>query len=141
MATILICEDDIALAAYWRRLLEAESHTVYCSETAIKALELVEVILPDLIITDMMIKKDGQFVPEGGITLLSGLRNRIERPIPIVCVSGYRPSAYNPTPALECARAMGVDIALYKPISPYKLINTVHGLLQRNKLPKQHTGV
>ncbi len=129
MATILICEDDISLAAYWRQLLEAERHTVYCSETAAEALALTEKISPDLIITDMMFKKNGNFFPKGGLTLLSGLRNRMQLSTPVICVSGYRPSRYNPMPAIEFAKVMGSDLALYKPISPRKLINTVHELL------------
>ena len=131
MATILICEDDISLAAYWRQLLEAENHTVYCSQTVPQALQLAEKISPDLIITDMMIRKNEEFLPEGGITLVNQLRCRAQHSIPVICVSGYRPSSYNLLPALEIAKAMKVDLALYKPITPKKLLNEVHNLLVR----------
>ena len=129
MTTILICEDDIALASYWRHLLEAEDHIVYCCETAVKALELLKTTSPDLVITDMMIKENGKFVAKGGITLVNKLRQKTQPSIPVICVSGYRPNRYNVIPALELVKTMGVDMALYKPISPKKLLNAVTSLL------------
>lgn len=129
MATILICEDDIPLAAYWRQLLESQNHIVYCSETVPQALQLSEKILPDLVITDMMIRENDQFLPEGGLTLVNQLRSRVQHFIPVICVSGYRPNRYNVLPALEIAKTMEIDLALYKPIAPKNLLKAVHNLL------------
>ncbi|VEP13041.1 Response regulator with CheY-like receiver, AAA-type ATPase, and DNA-binding domains [Hyella patelloides LEGE 07179] len=131
MGTILICEDDIPLAAYWRQLLEAKNHIVYCSATVSQALQLADKIFPDLIITDMMIRKNEKFLPEGGLTLVNQLRSRVQHSIPVICVSGYRPSSYNLLPALEIAKTMKVDLTLYKPITPKKLLDEVHKLLAR----------
>jgi len=129
MATILICEDDIALASYWRHLLEAEDHIVYCCETVVKALELLKKISPDLVITDMMIKENGKFVAKGGITLVNQLRQKTQPFIPVLCVSGYRPNSYNLITALELAKSIGVNMALYKPIPPKQLLDAVTSLL------------
>lgn len=129
MGTILICEDNIPLAAYWRKLLEAQNHTVYCSETVSQALKLAKKICPDLVITDMMIRKNERFLPEGGITLVSQLRRNSQQSIPVICVSGYRATCHNPLPPLEIVKTMKVDLTLYKPIAPKKLLNAVHELL------------
>lgn len=133
MAVILICEDDTSLASYWRQLLEAERHTVWCSENVPQALRLAEEKQPDLVITDMMIKQNGKFVPEGGLSLLFKLIFRSRLSMPILGVSGYRPGRYNEIPALEFAKSMGIDQALYKPISPERLLATVHHLLSVKK--------
>lgn len=128
MKTILICEDNIPLGAYWRRLLEEQGFIAYCCETVTQALELTHKLSPDLIITDMIIKENGQILSEGGITLVSQLR-LARSSIPIMCISGYRPSQYNPISALEIAKTMKINQALYKPITAGKLLAAVHDLL------------
>ncbi|GEM_PF-5716054 len=65
----------------------------------------------------------------GGITLVNKLRRTTQSSIPVICVSGYRPNRYNLIPALEFAKGMGVDLALYKPIAPNQLLDAVTSLL------------
>ena len=130
MATILILEDDLRLAAYWQQILEAEGHEVAHADTAPRASTLVTEIEPDLIITDMVIERDGSFAPQGGLSLLAKLSAPTqERNIPVIGVSGYKPRKFNKFPPLEIAKSMGVDIALYKPVTPTVLIAAVRQLL------------
>lgn len=76
-----------------------------------------------------MIKRDKQFVSEGGLTVLNQLKTYRSHSLPIIGVSGYRPSRYNSITALEIAKTMGISLALYKPIRPEQLQSAVKGLL------------
>ncbi|MEM8611790.1 MAG: response regulator [Cyanobacteria bacterium P01_H01_bin.105] len=129
MATVLIFEDDMPLASYWRKTLEAKNHSVYCCAKVQDALEIATTIQPDLVVMDMMIKQDGQFIPEGGLTLLTHLKLNFDGSPSIICVSGYKPGVYRQSTALEIAKHTGVDLALYKPISSEQLLEAVEQLL------------
>ncbi|MGD1808763.1 response regulator [Dapis sp. BLCC M126] len=131
MAKILILEDEILLASYWQKLLESDGHQVVCCSTVSQALKQLSAMFFDLIIADMMIKEQGKFVNSGGLTLI-GKRLMCNFPmIPIIGVSGYKPTFSNS--ALEIAKDMGVDLAIYKPISPDTLLNAVNKLLNRGQ--------
>lgn len=129
MAVILILEDDFSLAYYWCSLLEKEAHQVFCCETAEQALATVSQQHPDLLILDMLIKQEDHFVPQGGLTVINQLKNRPGPSVPVIGVSGYRPSRYNMITALEVAKSIGVSVALYKPIQPEQLQTAVRKLL------------
>lgn len=134
MARILILEDEISLSAYWRQLLEEEGHQVFCCSTVPKAIETASSTNPDLIVADMMIKEQGRFVDSGGITLLSKRVTGDLPAIPIIGVSGYKPQIRHLSmSALEIAKTMGVDLALYKPIAPATLLTAIDTLLNKAK--------
>ncbi|MEM1254016.1 MAG: response regulator [Cyanobacteria bacterium P01_H01_bin.21] len=129
MATILIFEDDVALALHWRKILETSNHSVCCCTTVEDALNMATTTHPDLVVIDMMVKQGGQFIPKGGLTLLSQLKLHYEESPYIIGVSGFKPGMYSQSTALEIAKHTGVDIALYKPISAEQLSNAVAELL------------
>jgi two-component system chemotaxis response regulator CheY len=53
-AHVLIVDDDVAFRSVLTELLEAEGCTVYVAENGKRALEVLEVILPDLVLVDLM---------------------------------------------------------------------------------------
>ena len=134
MARILILEDEISLSSYWRRLLEEHGHQVVCCSTAPKALEEASSTDFDLIVADMMLKEQNRYANSGGLTLLSKRVTGDLPPIPIIGVSGHKPQAkLLPMSALEIAKTMGVDLALYKPIAPDTLLGAIDKLLNKAK--------
>ena len=60
MANILIFEDELPLALHWQRLLEEAHHTVQPCDTIPQALKITEETPPDLIIVDMLVKRDNK---------------------------------------------------------------------------------
>ena len=71
---------------------------------------------------------------EAGLTLI-GKRLMGDFPmIPIIGVSGYKPK--HPTfsnSALQLAKGMGIDLAIYQPIRPDILLNAVNKLLNQGQ--------
>ena len=134
MANILIFEDNVELAHYWREFLEADNHSVWCCMSVDEAFETANEIAPDIVIMDMLIQHDGELIPEGGLTLLSKLRLKYAGSPYVIGVSGYRPGKYSKVTPLEIAKetGSGIDLALYKPITPEQLINAVNQLLTNN---------
>ena len=139
MATILIFEDNSSLALCWREALEEKNHHVCCCTTVQDALAMTEKLMPDMIITDMMIKQGGQFIPEGGLTLLARLKIKYSPPPGIIGVSGFKPGLYCQATALEIAKNSGIDLALYKPFSIEQLLAAVEQLLASKKDVKSQT--
>jgi CheY-like chemotaxis protein len=135
MAKILIFEDDQSLALYWQQLLEQASHEVRCCDSVEQAMEIVALMQPDLIVADMLIKQEGKFVSEGGLSLVSKLRLREQFVGCILGVSGFRRGPYAQNTALDAARNMGIDMALYKPITAEQLLDAVAQLLDSCRIP------
>lgn len=130
MAKILIFEDNIDLSLYWQRLLESQAHSVQCCDSVAAALAIVETMKPDLVIADMLIKSGEATRPEGGLTLISKLQMLGPKRLRILGVSGMKPNIYLKSTALEIAENMGIDMALYKPLSAEQLLESVHYLLE-----------
>lgn len=131
MANILILEDEVTLSAYWQALLESHEHLVVCCTTVTQVLEQISVNDVDLIIADMMIKNQDHdaFEPQGGLTLISKRKFGELSPVPILGVSGYKPSVLSKLSPLQIAKEQGADLILYKPISPETFLNAVNTLL------------
>lgn len=129
MASIVIFEDDTALALHWQQILEDENHQVQTCKTLSSAIARIEQINPDVVITDMMIKQGDKFIPEGGLTLISKVAMMPNCKAHIIAVSGFRPKPHLHVTALDLAKLSGVDVALYKPIGAIKLIEAVNQLL------------
>ena len=129
MATIIIFEDNVALALHWQEILEAQNHHVHCCSNVPQALALVSKVMPDLIIADMLIKHRNQQKIEGGLTLVARLSLTTSFRGPILGVSGFKRGPYAQVTALDIAKDMGITMALYKPITPEQLLDTVDYLL------------
>lgn len=137
MAHILIMEDDTQLTRMWTDALFADGHSAEVYRGARAALDAARAREFDLVIVDIFVKYDGQFVPDGGLILISKLRQlhlgdvpRWWRIAPIIAVTGASAinGGFDP---LRTARDMGADTELRKPFTTSELIGNVHDLLSK----------
>jgi CheY-like chemotaxis protein len=130
MARIIIMDDEIALAHYWRQILQEAGHQVVCCRSVDQCLKHLANNAFDLIIADMIIRAPQDFPDKGGITLVGKRVTGAIPLIPILGVSGFRPKPphYDQSP-LQFAKDMGIELALYKPITPEELLLAVNKLL------------
>ena len=135
MAEILILEDDRPLAQQWRRTLMNAGHSVEICAAASEALEIINTRRFDLFIVDMLIRRDGAYVPDGGMILISKMRQMHRnsepwwRTVPILAVTGalVLPNGFDP---LRRASGMGANMTLRKPVRSLTLLESVRSLLK-----------
>ncbi len=123
---ILLAEDDAEILAFNTTLLQQNGYKVTGVSDGNTAAEMAEKILPDLIVTDLMMPgKDG-------IALVQYIRNHeLTTHIPVVVLSA-KGAQHTRNEAL----AAGAQVYLAKPFSPAELAQTITNqlqLLQRNK--------
>ncbi len=135
MARILIMEDDEDQAFLLSEFLSGEGHTVSTSASGQEALDKLEDEKPDLLITDVFVRKGGTMVPDGGLLLISRVRfpgNTAERAwmrkLPIIAITGGAsyPGQANLLTTLE---DMGANRSFRKPIDLKELGSAVRELL------------
>ena len=130
MAKILIVDDDIAVQATIRILLERAGHRVVVASDGRKGLAVFEIGNFDLLFLDI-------FMP--GMDGLETMRLvRQQQPlIPIIVISG-RPIVSDPDGGpdfLIMATKLGAVSSLQKPFKPAALLATVAGCLEAAKRP------
>ncbi len=114
---VLAVDDDADLLQFEVALLEAAGHRVITASDGRKALRVIEVLKPDVIVLDMM-------MPElDGLGFLSEYVTRPTPRAPVIAVSGF-------TPYLREARSLGAAATLTKPFNPRQLISLVGGLAE-----------
>ncbi len=117
MAHILVIEDDRTIREVIRTLLEMESHQVTEAEDGKEALELLETINVDIVITDI-------FLPRlSGIKVIKILKKQNSK-IKIIAISGAGNGAYN----LQSLTEIGADRFLEKPFEMGELLNAIKEL-------------
>ncbi|MEM7519690.1 MAG: response regulator [Pseudomonadota bacterium] len=128
MARILILEDDEAFGPLLQASLEDAGHTVSLYASATIALAHVDQDDPELVIADILVMKDGKLTEDGGIKLISTLKQLQRRTAPVIAISGVFAGelAYE---AQTTAMTVGADHALAKPFVPEDLIALVNELL------------
>jgi CheY-like chemotaxis protein len=109
MLHILVIDDDEFFREMLHEILQQWGHKVTLSPDGAKALELLEHIQPDVILTDILMPNmDGvEFIME-----LTKQSNNT----PVIAMSGGRRSI-TPEFNLESAKLMGVKVTLPKPFS------------------------
>ena len=109
MSHILVIEDDAFFSEMLVELLQQDGHKVSIAADGAKALQLLTLQRPDLIITDILMPNmDGvEFIME-----LAKQGNLI----PVIAMSGGRRSI-SPEFSLESAKLMGVKATLVKPFT------------------------
>jgi CheY-like chemotaxis protein len=130
LAKILIVDDDIAVQATIRILLERAGHRVVVASDGRKGLAVFEIGNFDLLFLDI-------FMP--GMDGLETMRLvRQQQPlIPIIVISG-RPIVSDPDGGpdfLIMATKLGAVSSLQKPFKPAALLATVAGCLEAAKRP------
>lgn len=135
MASIVIMEDDTLFADLVGQTLATAGHEVTLAQTGAEALELVKHRKIDLVIVDILIKIQGQLVPEGGLLFLTRLRQQLPtRPfatpadIPAIAMSGAVNNPWNKD-LLQTAQSFGANEVLGKPFPPARLLEAVERLL------------
>ena len=130
-AHILILEDDPVLGAMLEESLRQEGYSTFLAEDATAAIAAFKAQSFDLLVADIIIKKDGRPVPEGGIILTWRIKQLAQsrgRAIPVIAMSG---SLHSPgmEDVLEYASSVGADDILAKPFSPQRLLKKIQRLL------------
>ncbi len=117
-ATILLVEDDAAIAFMLTDVLESTGYQVREAATGAAARSLVEQLRPDLIILDLVLPD------EDGLVLCSVLKNTANVPILICSGTQRRRDAF-------LSLKLGADDFIAKPFDVYDLLARVEVLLRR----------
>lgn len=118
--TVLIIEDDSAMASLVRTYLEHAGYTVLAAETGEEGIELAQRQRPHLILLDLM------------LPILSGWETcralRARANVPIIMVTARRAEADRLRGFAE-----GADDYVIKPFSPRELVARIHAVLRRQQ--------
>ena len=127
--TVLIVEDDPELSTYLQKILSVE-YTVTCAENGVSALQQLENIYPDLIISDITMPQ------MDGITFCKKVKeNVVTAKIPFILLTAKTDSITR----IEGFK-MGIDDYIEKPFNKQVLIARVEALLSnREKLQQAPT--
>lgn len=116
--TILIVEDEPNIAEVVSLYLERADFQVRLAQDGVKAMEILEKQIPDLIILDIMLPEMDGFV------ITRWLRERSQ--VPIIMLTARRDEIDRIT-GLE----LGADDYVVKPFSPQELVSRVRAVLRR----------
>ena len=126
MKTVLILEDQLELAGYWRQTLEDAGYRVRHARNTEDAITFLSVDPIDVVVTDMLIRdEDNKLIPSGGLSLLGHLNINVKQPPKIIAVSGAHPDLH----VLKHAEALGADRCVGKPFTATKLLSIVSELM------------
>ncbi len=130
MAKVLIVDDDVAVQATIRLLLERAGHSVVVASDGQKGLAIFEAGKFDLLLLDI-------FMPGmDGLETMRLIRQR-QPLLPIIVISG-RPIASDPAAGpdfLAMATKLGAVCSLQKPFKPAALLAAVADCLDAAKRP------
>lgn len=130
MPEILLLEDDRVFSKQISTHLESEGFNIVCFAEVVPAMVYIEQNSVDLVIADLFIKAGGEFIPKGGITLISQIRQIEGRDIPVIAISGSFSEAHGEH-AQSTARTVGASVNLAKPFHPDELLKLVQEQLGR----------
>lgn len=116
---IVIAEDNTVFLMFIKFKLEKEGYQLFLAENGKKALELIEEINPDLILTDIMM----DYV--SGLEVISHVRNILHFTTPIIVFS-----ASGQEEMVLKAFHLGANDFISKPLSPNELLIRIHKLLK-----------
>lgn len=126
MKTVMIMEDQLELASYWREILEDAGYGVLHARNIDDAASFLAVDEIDVVVTDILIRdNDQELKASGGLSLLAHINLHVEKKRPkIIAVSGSHPDLH----VLQHAQSMGADVCLLKPFSAEQLLAAVSEL-------------
>jgi CheY-like chemotaxis protein len=128
VANILIVDDDVAVRATIRILLEHAGHNVVVADDGHKGLQIIEAGDFDLLIVDI-------FMP--GMDGLETMRlvHRLRPSIPIIVISGHPVASPLAPDFLNMATKLGAVFTIQKPFKPALLRTTIEKCLESAKSP------
>jgi CheY-like chemotaxis protein len=118
---ILVVDDSDEVRLLASRILEREGYQVTAADSGVSALEFLQTVVPDLVVSDIM-------MPEvDGYRLLERLREdpRLAA-VPVIFLS-----ALGDATSLERGNRLGVEHYLVKPFTAKQLLAVVSGTLRR----------
>jgi signal transduction histidine kinase/CheY-like chemotaxis protein len=122
---VLVAEDEQITSKMLETIFQRAGFQVECAFNGIKALEIAQVLLPDLVVLDIMMPG------MNGFEVLRGLReNESTKNIPTVIVT----AAAREPQDLERGLNLGADDFLYKPFQPHELIARAQAKMRQRKL-------
>ena len=121
MAKILIVDDYQQIRAAARQILAKDGHEVWDVPDGVQALDLLEIIPFDLVLTDVYM------AAVDGMELLTRMKQRGHR-VPVVVMSGGGFASREEVLAL--AQECGAVAILAKPFTPRQLRETIEPLLK-----------
>jgi len=131
MAEIVIMEDDAHFAGLVGQSLTEAGHSVAIAPTGEAALEIVMTRRIDLVIVDILIRVNGVLLSDGGLLLLTRLRQqspsrpfRTPRDIPAIAMSGAVNTRWTKD-LLKTAHSFGATETLGKPFPPSHMLALV----------------
>lgn len=132
MISILLMDDDVAFAYGLTQTLRDHGYDVDTVDNASDAMEHIEAKNYAVVLTDIIIKVDGHFVPDGGLSLIHRLRVResernTPRPLPIIAMSGTTkyPGMKN---ILSIASSLGANATIAKPAAHQSYLDLIEEL-------------
>jgi CheY-like chemotaxis protein len=129
MASILVIDDDRAVLATIKILLERAAHTVEAVENSRIGLQLVERQSFDLLIVDI-------FMPgmDGFETMRQVHRSRPEMPVIVISGQQFSLASEHAPDFLHMAMRLGAVSSLQKPFKAPELLAVVNGCLSSSQL-------
>lgn len=128
--SILVVDDDMDVREMLCRMLEQDGYEVTPAEGGREALERLDSLAPDLVITDVV-------MPEvDGFEVLLKLRLLAPGAGALVMSGGGRA---NPEIYLETARRLGASAVLRKPFTRAEMLEAVHRVLAPRNAPQPPT--
>lgn len=135
LANILLMEDDADQRELISDLLELDGHEVTATDSADAAWEKLASQDFDLVITDLLIARQGSYTPEGGISLIGKMRikGRVGRVrqtenMPILVITGAD-TGTGVSDIKGLSEDLGADMVLQKPVRQSQLSSAVKLLL------------
>lgn len=117
---ILIAEDDILMIKILEFILKKEGYQVTCCKDGLSAIDKIPVLIPDLIITDIMLPF------RSGLEIINFTKETYEN-IPIIVVSALGEEEGTVVEAFN----LGADDFVSKPFNPNELLLRVKRLFTK----------
>lgn len=119
---ILIAEDDILMVKILEFILKKEGYQVTSCKDGLSAIEQISVLIPDLIITDIMLPF------RSGLEIIAHSKQNFES-IPVIVVSSLGEEEGTVIEAFN----LGADDFVSKPFNPNELLLRVKRLFAKTK--------
>jgi signal transduction histidine kinase/ActR/RegA family two-component response regulator len=125
-ARILIIDDSSPIRKVLRRVLESVGYEVMDVESVDRALDLLQSVPVDAVLTDM------QMPGRSGVELARAMASEFPQ-VHLIAMSGFEDTGVQSLPG-----ELGIEAVLTKPMQPDALIETVHRVIEGGK--RKHSG-
>ncbi len=125
-SSLVVVEDDDALATYLADNLSADGFRVACARSAAEGVRAIESRRPDLVILDVKLGDGSGLMVLDRVRTADGIASRIDAQLPVIVLSGRTSEA-------DRVRgfARGADDYVVKPFAYAELLARVRALLRR----------